>query len=101
MPGIAGIISPKPARERRRLVEAMIGSMKHEPFYTGGTFSIREMGIYKGWIGMKNQDKRPTNALLARAVELCEARKCSNLTYWNYTYGNNANSSLVIESRDG
>jgi asparagine synthase (glutamine-hydrolysing) len=48
MPGIAGIISPKPAGECRRLVEAMIGSMKHKPFDAGGTVSIREMGIYKG-----------------------------------------------------
>jgi hypothetical protein len=46
MPGIVGII---------------------KPFDMGGTFSIREMGTYKGWMGMKNQDKRPTNALIAKS----------------------------------
>ena len=54
MPGIAGIISPKPAAECRRLVEAMIGSMQHEQFYSLGTDATPKLGIYAGWVAHKN-----------------------------------------------
>jgi hypothetical protein len=41
-----------------------------------------------------HQDKRPANALLAKAVELCEARGISYLTYGLFNYGNKRDSSL-------
>jgi hypothetical protein len=40
-------------------------------------------------------DKRPANALIAKAVEMCEARNISYLTYGQYRYGNKSNSSLL------
>ncbi len=39
-------------------------------------------------------DKRPANALVARAVELCEARGISRITYGLYNYGNKRDTSL-------
>lgn len=39
-------------------------------------------------------DRRPTNALLAQAVELCAGRAVHYLVYGNYTYGQKTNSSL-------
>jgi Acetyltransferase (GNAT) domain len=39
-------------------------------------------------------DKRPANALMAKAVELCETRGVSHLTYGLYNYGNKRDSSL-------
>jgi hypothetical protein len=39
-------------------------------------------------------DKRPANALLARAVELCAERGISNLVYGKYNYGNKQESGL-------
>jgi hypothetical protein len=39
-------------------------------------------------------DKRPANALVAKAVELCEARGVSHLTYGMYNYGNKGDSPL-------
>ncbi len=39
-------------------------------------------------------DKRPANALMARAVEICEERKISHITYGLYNYGNKRESSL-------
>jgi hypothetical protein len=39
-------------------------------------------------------DKRPANALVAKAAELCEARGISCLTYGLYNYGNKRESSL-------
>jgi len=35
---------------------------------------------------MKHFDKRPANALIAKAVEVCEQAGMSHLTYCNYTY---------------
>jgi hypothetical protein len=39
-------------------------------------------------------DKRPANALVAKAVEICEARGISHITYGNYNYGNKRDSPL-------
>ena len=47
-------------------------------------------------------DKRPANALISRAVELCEARGISYLTYGMYNYGNKRDSSLrEFKTRNG
>lgn len=50
MPGIVGIISRRPPDECQFLVNAMIGSMKYEPFYASGTCFVPEMGVYGGWV---------------------------------------------------
>lgn len=39
-------------------------------------------------------DKRPSNALVAKAVEMCEARGISHLSYGLYNYGNKRDSPL-------
>jgi hypothetical protein len=41
-----------------------------------------------------HQDKRPANALIAKAVELCEAKGVSYLTYGMFNYGNKHDSPL-------
>ena len=47
-------------------------------------------------------DKRPTNALIAKAVEICEKKGKSYLTYGQYYYGNKRKSSLVdFKHRNG
>jgi len=49
----------------------------------------------------KHFDKRPTNALIAKAVEVCEQRGFSHLMYCNYVY-NDPNSSLTeFKRRNG
>jgi hypothetical protein len=40
-------------------------------------------------------DKRPTNALIAKAVEVCAQKSVPYLAYAKMTYGNKANSSLA------
>jgi len=50
---------------------------------------------------MQHYDKRPSNALIAKAVEVCEQQGFSFLTYWNYIY-NDPNSSLTeFKRRNG
>ncbi|HXN22398.1 MAG TPA: hypothetical protein VOA41_06610 [Candidatus Dormibacteraeota bacterium] len=43
---------------------------------------------------VSHSDKRPANALLAKAVELCESKGLSHLTYGMYNYGNKGHSPL-------
>jgi hypothetical protein len=48
------------------------------------------------------QDQRPANALIAKAVEVCQARSVSYLTYGLFNYGNKRDSSLQeFKSRNG
>jgi len=49
-----------------------------------------------------HEDKRPTNALLAKAVERCVERKIRYLVYGRFVYGKNKNSPLTeFKRRNG
>lgn len=76
------------------LGEEMIGFIKL--IYVDGAASISQI-LSKN----AHYDKRPANALIARAVELCEARRKSHLIYCNYDYGKANNSSLTEFKRRG
>jgi asparagine synthase (glutamine-hydrolysing) len=54
MPGIVGVISPRPAEQCQRLVEQMITSMLHQPSYACGTHSVVQLQIYGGWVAHQN-----------------------------------------------
>jgi hypothetical protein len=50
----------------------------------------------------EHRDKRPMNALIAKAVELCEKKGIPYLIYGKYFYGNKTQSSLVeFKHRNG
>lgn len=50
---------------------------------------------------IKHYEKRPANAMIAKAVEVCEQRGLSNLIYCNYVY-NDPNSTLTeFKRRNG
>ncbi len=49
MPGIVGIISRTPSAEHSALVNSMVKCLKHEPFYTEGTYVNAELGLCSGW----------------------------------------------------
>jgi hypothetical protein len=49
-----------------------------------------------------HHDKRPMNALLAKAVEVCAEKGVSYMVYGNYIYGNKKDGSLVeFKRRNG
>jgi hypothetical protein len=49
-----------------------------------------------------HQDKRPMNALLAKAMEICVQKSVGYLVYGNYIYGNKKDDSLVeFKRRNG
>lgn len=50
----------------------------------------------------KHYDKRPMNALVAKAVEVCDQKKLCYLIYGQFTYGNKDQSSLAeFKRRNG
>jgi hypothetical protein len=50
----------------------------------------------------EHQDKRPINAMLAKAVEVCAKKGVSFLLYGKYIYGGNENSALTeFKRRNG
>ena len=50
----------------------------------------------------EHYDKRPMNALIAKAVELCEQKGMSHLIYGRFIYGNKRRSSLLeFKRRNG
>jgi hypothetical protein len=50
----------------------------------------------------EHYDKRPMNALIAKAAELCEQKGMSHLIYGRFIYGNKRKSSLVeFKRRNG
>lgn len=47
-------------------------------------------------------DKRPINALISKAVEVCAQKRAAYFVYGQYTYGNKTQSSLVeLKRRNG
>ena len=50
----------------------------------------------------EHYDKRPMNALIAKAAEVCEQKGISQLIYGKFIYGNKRRSSLVeFKRRNG
>jgi asparagine synthase (glutamine-hydrolysing) len=54
MPGIAGIISQKPAAGCEARVKSMVAAMKHEVFYKSETCSVPQLGIFCGCVTFEN-----------------------------------------------
>jgi hypothetical protein len=50
---------------------------------------------------MKHFDKRPSNALIAKAVELCEERRLAHLVYCSYVYNDPKSSLTEFKRRNG
>ncbi len=75
--------------------EELIGFLKM--VYSGSTARIMQ-------ILSKNQhfDKRPTNAMLAKAMEICSQRSITNLIYGQYIYDNKTDSPVTeFKRRNG
>jgi len=54
MPGIVGIITKKPPEWARPQVDRMVEAIRHETFYSSGRWDDDALGIYVGWVALKN-----------------------------------------------
>jgi len=54
MPGIVGLITKLPRERAERELQQMVASLRHESFYTWGTWIEESLGVYVGWVAQKN-----------------------------------------------
>jgi hypothetical protein len=121
--GIVDINNETPVKQGRRSwhygkslteVEREYATLVDHSAYLGAYHGTELVGIikmvYMGEIAAilqllckpSHYDKRPANALLARAVEICNARGLTYLVYGQYTYGNKTKSPLMeFKRRNG
>ena len=113
--GIMEVNNDSPVRQGRRFTHygKTFDQVKkdHSAFLDRSDFICAYLGdeligflkiVYRGEIASilqllaksRHYDKRPANALLAKAVELCEAKGVSCLTYGRFRYGNERDSSI-------
>lgn len=50
MPGIVGLVTRIPRKRAEEKIAAMVGALRHESFYTTGTWSDEQLGVYCGWV---------------------------------------------------
>jgi hypothetical protein len=65
------------------------------------TYTDRVGNIVQLLSMMKHYDKRPANALIAKAVELCGQKEISYLMYYNYIYNDPKSSLTEFKRRNG
>lgn len=65
------------------------------------TYTDRVANIVQLLTMMKHYDKRPANALIAKAVEICEQKGISHLMYYNYIYNDPKSSLTEFKRRNG
>ena len=53
MPGIVGVITKLPRAAAEQQLLTMVKCLHHEPFYTCGTWSDPEYGVYVGWVARR------------------------------------------------
>jgi asparagine synthase (glutamine-hydrolysing) len=54
MPGIVGLVSRMGREWAEPQLLRMVDALRHEPFYTTGTWIDESLGVYVGWIARKN-----------------------------------------------
>lgn len=100
----------KSSEETRKLYGEFLGRCDFICAYFGETLIGFLHLVYRGDIASilnlttkpSHFDKRPANALLAKTVEICEAKGISYITYGNYNYGNKREDPLrTFKIRNG
>jgi hypothetical protein len=121
--GIKGIYDESPVRQGKRFwhfgksfdtVKDENGTYRDRSIFIGAYSGAELVGFIKvvvvGNFGSIMQilskaafaDKRPTNALIAKAVEVCAEKGLSHLVYCQYVYGKNTESPLTeFKRRNG
>src|SRR5438552_1655252 len=82
--------------QRRRQNTNILQSGKVLPQFEPAASRIGGNGCRRRPVRMSgHHDKRPANALIAKAVEICEAKGVRYLTYGNFHYGNKGIDRLL------
>jgi len=103
MPGLAGIITFKPAENARRELARMMEAMRHEPFYRSGTWTDDSLGVYVGWmergdpgrVAMPQQSEDGQRILMFSGEEFPAPGAVQALRDHGHRFGSERNAHLV------
>jgi len=54
MPGIVGLLTKMPRQWAEPQLLRMVEAIRHEPFYSAGTWVDESLGVSVGWVARKN-----------------------------------------------
>jgi asparagine synthase (glutamine-hydrolysing) len=103
MPGIVGIATKKPREWAEGCVADMVETIRHEPFYSTGTWSEPSLGIYAGWTarkgsfadGMPVRNERGDVTLVFSGEEFPEPDIACRLRQRGHSVADEGNAYLV------
>jgi asparagine synthase (glutamine-hydrolysing) len=108
LPGIVGIITNRPRAAAESELNQMLESLRHESFYTSGTWSDPAQGIYVGWVAregsfaaeMPVQNERGDAILVFSGEEFPEPGKIQALRAAGHAVAPDGPSYLVHRYED-
>jgi asparagine synthase (glutamine-hydrolysing) len=103
MPGIVGILTRASRKQTEIELSQMVEAIRHENFYTTGTWIDDSLGVYVGWVARKGSfsDDMPLRNETGEVVlafsgeEFPEAGTASRLTAQGHSF-NQTNSSYLV-----
>ena len=108
MPGIVGIVTNRPKAEAESELNRMLESLRHESFYTAGTWSDPALGVYVGWVSregafaakMPVQNERGDATLIFSGEEFPEPGKIQALRAAGHAVNSDPPSYLIHRYED-
>jgi asparagine synthase (glutamine-hydrolysing) len=108
VPGIVGIVTNRPRAEAESELNQMLESLRHESFYTAGTWSEPALGVYVGWVAregsfaaeMPVQNERGDVSLIFSGEEFPEPGKIQALRSAGHAVAPDGPSYLVHRYED-
>jgi asparagine synthase (glutamine-hydrolysing) len=108
MPGIVGLITRLPRAQAESELLRMVDALRHESFYTAGTWINESLGLYVGWVARKNSfsdgmplhNERGDRVLLFSGEEFPEPEINLRLQERGHVLGDQASSYLVHLSEE-
>ncbi len=103
MPGIVGLITKMPRQWAEPQLLRMVEALRHEPFYTTGTWVDESLGVYVGWVAHENSfsdgmplcNERGDVALVFSGEEYAEPGTASRLKQHGHDLNPKGPSYLV------
>jgi asparagine synthase (glutamine-hydrolysing) len=88
MPGIVGLITGIPREQAEPLLQRMVESLRHEPFYVTGTWIDEQLGVYSGWVARDGS--------FSAKMPLCDARGQAVLVFSGEEYSGSCASARQL-----
>src|SRR6266481_6103099 len=54
MPGIVGLVTTMPRQRAEAELRLMVEALRHESFYVTGTYVDESLGLYLGWVALRD-----------------------------------------------